>query len=128
MDYQKQANDFAKKHGITLKIKSSEYKKHFIDDKEQRYVFRCQLICNKKSYTFSFGQSIAFGSKKPTMYDILTCMTKHDPGSFENFCSEYGYDTDSIKASKIYTAVCREFEAMERLFTEEILEEMQEIQ
>lgn len=128
MNYQKQANDFAKKHGITLKIKDSEYKKHFIDDKEQRYVFRCQLICNKKSYTFNFGQSINAGSNEPTMYDILTCMTKYDPGSFENFCSEYGYELESGKAEKIYKAVCKEFEAMERLFTEETLGEMQEIQ
>lgn len=64
----------------------------------------------------------------PTMYDILTCLTKYDPGSFENFCSEYGYDTMSDKAEKTYNAVYDEWLNVSRLFNNEQLEVLQLIQ
>jgi hypothetical protein len=55
-------------------------------------------------------------------------LTKSDPETFEDFCDNFGYDTDSRKAEKVYRAVVREFEGMSRLFTEEELEQLQEIQ
>lgn len=64
----------------------------------------------------------------PTMYDILVCLTKYDPDSFENFCSEYGYDTMSDKAEKTYNAVYDEWLNVSRLFNEEQLEVLQLIQ
>ena len=127
MNYQQQANDFATKNGVELDINGSKYEKYFPEDKESRYIFNCTLTRNGKRYTFNFGQSIAAGNVEPTMYDILTCLTKYDPESFEFFCGEYGYNTDSIKALKTYKAVKREFNGVNRLFSD-ILEELQEIQ
>lgn len=127
MDYQQQANDFATKHNVKLKINRTTYGKHFAEDKESRYIFNCTLTRNRKRYTFNFGQSIAAGNTKPAMYDILTCLTKYNPETFENFCSEYGYNTDSINAQKTYKAVKREFNGVNRLFSD-ILEQLQEIQ
>jgi len=125
-DYQKQANDFATKHGVKLQILGSE-RKSMWDEQQSRTVFRVKLSRKGKSYTFEFGQSIAAGNEDPTMYDILTCLTKYDPESFDNFCSEYGYDTDSRKAEKTYKAVCKEFEAVDRLFGD-VIDELAEIQ
>lgn len=127
MNYQQQANEFAKKYGVKLKINSSEYGKHFAEDKEGRYIFNCTLTRGGKKYTFNFGQSIAAGNVEPTMYDILTCLTKYNPETFEDFCGEYGYNTDSIKALNTYKAVNREFNGVNRLFGD-ILEQLQEIQ
>ena len=61
----------------------------------------------------------------PTFYDILTCLTKYDPGSFENFCGDFGYDEDSRSAERTYKAVVKEYKAMARLFSEEELEVLQ---
>ena len=127
MNYQQQANEFATKHGVKLKINGSKYGNHFAEDKESRYIFNCTLTRNRKRYTFNFGQSISAKDTPPTMYDILTCLTKHNPETFEDFCSEYGYNEDSIKALKTYKAVQREFNGVNRLFND-ILEELQEIQ
>jgi hypothetical protein len=127
MNYQQQANKFATATGTKLKINRSEYGKHFADDKENRYIFNCTLTRNGKRYTFNFGQSIAAGHNEPTMYDILTCLTKYDPENFKFFCSEYGYNEDSIKALKTYKAVQREFKGVNRLFSD-VLEQLQEIQ
>ncbi len=126
-DYQKEANDLAKKLGIKLTEVSKQFKKHFADDTEQRWVFKMKLQRGKKSYTFEFGQSINSGEKTPTMYDVLSCFQKYDTGTFENFCGDFGYDSDSRNAEKIYKAVSKEYEAMTRLFNSEELDMLQEI-
>lgn len=126
-NYEADANAFAKKHGIKLTVVGEpEYKIHFIGDKQSRYVFKLRLRRGKNSYTFDFGQSIAMGAEEPTMYDVLACLTKYDPEDFENFCSNYGYDTDSLTALRTYKAVVKEYEAMERLFSD-IMDELREI-
>ena len=66
--------------------------------------------------------------KEPNLYDVLTCLQKYEVGTFEDFCANFGYDEDSRSAEKTYKAVCKEFEAMERLFTNEELEILSLIQ
>lgn len=126
MNYKQQAIDFAKKHNIKLDILECTYGKYFPDDEQCRYIFKCRLRRNGKSYTFNFGQSINEGANEPDMYYVLSCLTKNDPEGFEWFCSNYGYDTDSRSAEKTYKAVCKEWKAVERLFGD-ILEQLQEI-
>lgn len=60
--------------------------------------------------------------KEPTYYDIIACLQKYDVGAFEEFCSEFGYDTDSRTAEKTYTSVIKEFNGMQSLFNDEELE------
>lgn len=63
----------------------------------------------------------------PSAYDVLACLTKYDPGTFADFCGDFGYDTDSIKAQKVYFSVQQEWEGVRRLFTSEQLEQLGEI-
>jgi hypothetical protein len=63
----------------------------------------------------------------PTGYDLLSAITKYDPGSLENFCSDFGYDTDSRKAEETYRAVLKEWAKVRKFFTEAELEQLQEI-
>lgn len=125
-DYEKQALYFAKKYGVKLEILGGEYKTMW-NERQNRYVFKCELSRNSKSYNFEFGQSIANGSNEPTMYDILSCLTKYDPEPFDDFCTEFGYDINSRDSRKTYKAVYKEYEAVERLFGD-IMDELQEIQ
>lgn len=125
-DHEKQALNFAKKYGVKLEILGSEYKPMW-GEQTKRTVFKLRLSRNRKNYTFEFGQSIAQGNNGPSMYDVLACLTKYDPESFYDFCSSYGYDTDSRSAERTYKAVCKEYNAVERLFGD-IMDELQEIQ
>jgi hypothetical protein len=130
-DFQKQAADFAKKHGIKLTIGSPSYGFHFVGDKEERYIFPCKLTRNGKSYSFKFGQSLHDQDKEPTMYDVLSCLTKYEPGDFDEFCNEFGYypinsSADYRAAQKMHKAVCKEWKGVNNLFTD-ILDELQEI-
>jgi hypothetical protein len=127
MNYQQQANEFATATGTKLKINSTTYGYHFAGDEQKRFIFNCTLVRKRQKFTLDFGQSIAAEDTPPTMYDILACLTKYNPETFEDFCSEYGYNEDSINAQKTYKAVKREFNGVNRLFND-VLEQLQEIQ
>lgn len=125
-DHEQNAIEFAKKHNIKLcQIGEPKYKKHFADDTHFRYVFKMRLSRNGKSYTFNFGQSLAEGAKTPTMYEVLACLQKYDVGAYEDFIREFGYEYNKTSL-KIYKAVVREYEAVERLFGD-IIDELREI-
>lgn len=49
-------------------------------------------------------------------------------GTFEEFCSEFDYNEDSIIAMKAYIGVIKEYKDLTRIFTEEQMEELQQIQ
>ena len=65
--------------------------------------------------------------RTPTAYDLLACLQKYDPGTFKDFCSDFGYNDDSIKAFDVYRAVQDEYSKLRRFFTPAELEEIQEI-
>ena len=65
---------------------------------------------------------------KPNAYSVLACLQKYDVGTFEDFCSEFGYDEDSRTAERVYIAVIKEYKDLTRIFTEEQMEELCEIQ
>ena len=124
---------FATKVGLTMKFVSTRYGKHFEGDKDNRHIFRIKLRRNKKSYTFDFGQSVACGSDVPSIYDVLSCLQKTDVGSYQDFCSEFGYDMYNENCQgfnkitlKTYKAVCKEFIAVDRLFSD-VMDELQNI-
>ena len=64
----------------------------------------------------------------PTSYDLFTSIQKSDPGNFEEFCRDYGYDSDSRRAEQTYHAVVEEWKKVRRFFTDAEIEELQEIQ
>lgn len=64
----------------------------------------------------------------PTTYSILSCLTTYNPGTFKDFCIDFGYSDDSISALKIYHAVQEEWNNLCRIFTLEQLEQLAEIQ
>ena len=65
--------------------------------------------------------------KSPSEYSILSCLTKYDPESFENFCSEYGYDEDSRTAERTYNAVVKEWQNVCMIWADDEIEELREI-
>jgi len=63
----------------------------------------------------------------PSAYDVLCAVTKSDPGTFEDFCSGFGYDSDSRKAFATWEAVVKEWNDVRAFFTPAELEQLQEI-
>jgi|SRR5581483_1818525 len=152
--YEASAREFMEKTQTTMLVQFLYHGPHFEDDKDQRDVYQITLRRKNYTYIFKFGQSInKSGNSKgpvvmdcpshckdwghcrthirkrtaPTDYDVLTCLTKYDPGTFDDFCSEYGYDTDSRKAEKTYFSVQAEFANVQKLFGD-VIDELAEIQ
>lgn len=150
-EYIKQATDFLQKTHAKMKIEyvglavNKEWK-----EKEKRCLYEITLTSPRGSMTFDFWDSIRntkirtmpfdsynvqankeLAAKKkaavPSVYDVLACLQKCDPGTFKDFCSDYGYDEDSRAAERIYFAVQKEYTQLARLFTPEQMEELTEI-
>ena len=79
------AKEICKKHGITMKVGSPKYGPVDWDKEYDHYRFPVTLTKDGKSMRVMFTQSRAQGSNPPDEYDIITCLAKDDPGSFENF-------------------------------------------
>jgi len=153
-DYNKQAKDFMAKAKAIMAVKLLGHYPYFDDDKESRDIYEITLTRGNKTYIFKFGQSFnrsnnpnwqppirkgmtmydmekaKLAHKKmiqaPTEYDVLASITKYGPGTFKDFCDEFGYDTDSRKAEKTYFAVQDEYENINKLFSD-VIEDLQEI-
>lgn len=65
--------------------------------------------------------------KTPTPYAILACLQKYEVGSFENFCNEFGYNVDSRKAEKTYNAVLKEWQEVQKLWSDKEIALLQKI-
>lgn len=150
-EYIKQATEFLQKTHAKMKIEyvglavNKEWK-----EKQKRCLYEITLTSPRGSMIFDFWDSIRnteirtmpfdaynvqankeLAAKKkaavPSVYDVLACLQKCDPGTFENFCSDYGYDDDSRTAMRVYLAVQNEYTQLARLFTPEQMEELAEI-
>lgn len=126
--YDDQAEKFMEETGTTMDVRWVDTAKYFPGDKEERDIYEIKLSRGFKSYKFRYGQSLnkTGTGQEPSEYDVLSCLTKSDPGTFEQFCSDYGYDTDSRRALGTWRNVRREWEQVRRLF-EDVLEKLREI-
>lgn len=154
-EYIEQAEKFLKDSDTTFNIVWIGCFPYLDDEEENRDVYSVTLSNDRHVYNFRFGDSIRntqerLGTwkpqrkmtvyeyerakaklkkahKKPTPYDVLACLTHYDPDTFRNFCADFGYDEDSRKAEKIYLAVQDEWENVRKLFNDEQLEQLAEI-
>lgn len=124
-DYQKQARDAlaTAKGALTITRATKQKLPPWDDPKDPRphAHYLCTLEGPGGRYTFDFFQSIAATAKGevPSEYDVLTCLEWHTPESFDEFCSEFGYSTDSRKAFATHKACLAQTEALLRIFPRE---------
>ena len=136
-EYRKQAEDFLAKHGIAFSARCTGDEQSQALPTRRNYVYCAtfERFDNKTkrmvSVSFYFRGSVAdYESNKKHLpaYDVVTSLTKYNPGMFSDFCAEYGYDADSRKAFTTYGAVCEEWKKVSSFFSAAEIEEMQEIQ
>jgi hypothetical protein len=103
-------------HNITAaKYAEIKYKQHW------------ELLWNNERQKIYKELSQAKQDAEVTAYDILSCLEKYEIGTFEEFCAECGYSNDSIRAYKTFIACDEQYKKLKRLFTEEQMEELCEI-
>lgn len=67
--------------------------------------------------------------RKPHAHDVLACISGEGscPETFAEFCAEYGYDSDSIKAKQTFRRAHAFAKRLHAFFTAEELEALAEI-
>ena len=134
-EYVKQAKDFLESCSATMEITytgmelNSNWK-----DNELRNTYFATITTPRGTMKVKFWDSVYNTERgiKPTEYDILACLTKYDPGTMDDFFSEMGYevhDADDIFCFlNTYNAVVKEYRDLCKIFTEEQMEMLREIQ
>ena len=62
-----------------------------------------------------------------TPYAVVADLQKYDIGTFEDFCLEFGYDVDSRRALQCYLDVQAQYSELCKIFSEDELERLREI-
>jgi hypothetical protein len=78
--------------------------------------YKCTFRKGSKQMTVYFSQGPAI-CREPTAKDVLDCLASDataDLTSFEDFCSEFGYDVDSRRAERTFNAIKRQTEKLQR--------------
>lgn len=71
-------------------------------------------------------------SYHPSEYDVLSALQKYDVGTIDDFVQEYGYEvkkwSDVKKIEKTYKLCKKEYKDLCRIFAENQMEELREIE
>lgn len=130
-EYTAQAKNFLKTAHCRMSMTLKDEQKPFPNttETELHNVYRVVLRKGHRSYSFDFYDSLDNTRKgnHPTEYDVLACLEPYIDDSFEKFCANYGYDTDSRRAERIWKACRKQSEKLSKLFTESELDLLCEI-
>jgi hypothetical protein len=126
------AEDFAKKHDITLasvKVHENPNMEGGKDMSHYQVRLTRKIGYNQEKKFVTFFSMGSAHKKGPTLNDILPCLAMDAATrefSFEDFCSNYGYDSDSRKAKQIYNTTLAQTKKLES-FLGDAFEELLEI-
>lgn len=148
-EYHEQAEKFLADNGIKFRATLSDSKPpawvNEAEDGKHGHHYRVTLSrgeipawkaanqCQLNRLVFDFWGSIADAEAGKTdihAYDVLACVSGDlsCPDTFKDFCGDYGYDTDSIKAKQMFTRCSNFAKRLRAFFTEQEQEQLQEIQ
>jgi hypothetical protein len=106
-------DQFITEQQLVMSVRSVKRNPHMQGEQMPRN-FECTIEFEGRGYheplTVYFSQGSAH-KKPPTLADVLDCLASDASGvdnarSFEDWASEYGYDTDSRKAERTYQ-ICK---------------------
>ena len=85
--------------------------------------YRVTLKCGRRQMTTPWSQGSAI-TREPSAADVLDCLASDAVGienasSFEEWCAEYGYDSDSRKAERIFQTCTRQSADLKALVGED---------
>lgn len=111
---------------FTQGVKKVEIDKKFLELDLSEGQLKTKLIQTIRGLHFQACDKIHY-PEAPTPYDVLANLQNYEVGSFENFCDEFGYNVDSKKAEKTYNAVLKEWQEVQKLWSDEEIALLQEI-
>lgn len=123
--------EFIKNNNVTMTFEQADSNPYISDMPSGSNHYKVTIKKNGKQFTtyYSQGPAIYHG---PEIEDVLNCLALdslsfENARDFEDFANEFGYDTDSRRAEKIYRACEKTSKSMHRLFSDYQLEELYQI-
>lgn len=127
------SNNFTSGESSKATFKNFEIKASYKGNKKwdcdgnnfNNHMITVKNIDTDQKITFEYWASIANPELKKE-YDILNafyCFVSDAvgaDGTFENFCSEFGYDSDSRAAEKIYKKCIKQLEKLKKIYDGDI--------
>jgi hypothetical protein len=91
--------------------------------------FSKRIVDSVWNYSFFVSKEIREYLKENTITvsDVLGCVDFYVAETFEEFCQEFGYDSDSRRAEAIYQTIQSQVADFKRMFTPEELSELSEL-
>ena len=130
-EYEAQAKQFLADCNATIETRfiGKDVPLHWLSETKPHNKYQFTITTPKGKYTSYFWDSLrnTKANAIPTEYDILSCVEKYSYDSFSDFCSEFGYSTDSISTRETFLACDEEYAGLRRIFTEEQMEKMRAI-
>lgn len=87
----------------------------------EHHAYTVKVTRGAESFETAYKQGMAH-EDGPTLAAVLACLMSDasagEGGSFEDFCGEFGYDTDSRRAEQTYNACRDTAAAMRRMLGE----------
>jgi hypothetical protein len=128
------AAQWLREHGLKLRITESDTKTAPWEPAGHHY--RVTIIreatkgkAGRLVFDFWGSQADMEAGKDATPYDVLACISSdiYTPETFEDFCSEFGYDQDSIKAKQTFNRANKFAQRLRAFLTEEEQETLAKI-
>lgn len=134
-EYQKQAIDFLIESETTCEIVLKGLSEPSWDEKREVFKYRVTLRNKRHSWSFDFFDSIHNTEKNKratfNFYSVIACLSYYTPESFDEFCAEFGYEfkneSEYIKVKSIHLACLDQAKNLKKLFTEDQLVKLSEI-
>jgi hypothetical protein len=110
-----------KANGITMKADRTDSNPSMEDFNGDHW--KCVLKMGGKRMTVVFSMGYGHNGKAPKAADVLDCLCNDATGldnssGFEDWCSEYGYETDSRKAERTYKTIERQAKRLKHFLGE----------
>lgn len=132
-EYQQQALDFLASCDAHMTVNNAGLAKPKWDSKLHN-TYDCEIKTPRGSMTVRFYDSLRNTElrKKPTEYDILSCLQAYEVGGVDEFMDEYGYEIkcgkDLLDFLDTYSGAKEEYCDICRVFTPEQIKKLREIQ
>lgn len=113
-------------HRITITAESVDQNPNVPEWGEDGHHWRVTLRFGRCRFTgfFSMGRAL---TDPPKSHDVLDCLINDANGlesSFEEWCNDYGYDTDSRRAERVYQTTLKQTEKLKKFLGEDLYQKL----
>lgn len=116
---------FANRHGITLDYEWADSNPNMAGDTPMNhYTVTLKRARRRMTLSYSMGLGLSGGPDVDDVLNSLALDSHAADETFEDWASEYGFDTDSRNAERLYKTCQRQTEKLKRFLGADMFDEL----